>query len=148
MIQFAQYMTCRITGAVRIAYFFPDRPDVPLVREFASKEESDSHIRDMQQGALNFILLEWVHHKRHIATHSTWYADATRKKALEGALRMAGDMVRWNLWQSCREVMSHKADLYAILPSPGNSSFRSSKEKLDEIIAFCEKTISKLQNKS
>ena len=146
MIQFTHYMICKITGAIRIDYCFPANPESHIVREFADKSEAMQHIHEMQQGALNYHLIEWVHHKRHIATHSTWYADADRKKALEGAHRLADDMLRWDLWQSCREVIAHKAMLYAILPAPSNSSFESSRQKLEEMITFCEKTLSKLQN--
>lgn len=145
MITINNYFVCRITKRAIIVYALPDAPEKLIERQFATEDEATERISNEQQGALHHAFHDWIGHKKHIANHSTWYDEQTKRDSLKMLLRIADDMIQWDLFHSCSELMNVKQQLYAILPSPGNSSYVGSRAKLAEMLSFCEERLKKFK---
>lgn len=147
MIRINKYKVCRITGETDIEATLLSPAEQVVERRFVNEQEAIDWIEDEQASELSIQVMNWIHHKQHIAAHSDWYRTPDRKRAMEMVSVLANEVIKYRLHSACVEVLNVKAYLYQILPAPGNSSFETSRIKLDEIIAFCDRKMKRMQLK-
>lgn len=98
-------------------------------------------INKTMYSVLKHQLIAFIQHKEILKSKTTtWATDQNRSEkeiALEKCKRNINHCMQYPMHYMCELVEKLKEDLFLILPEVYNSSYASSKFKLNEIIMFC-----------
>jgi hypothetical protein len=80
----------------------------------------------------------WINHKRVLAKHSKYYKEPDRAKSLSAVyslfLLVKRNCAEYNMQQLINMVLVNEKNLRMILPAPGNTSYKTQEEKLEQLI--------------
>jgi hypothetical protein len=98
-------------------------------------------VNNTMYSVLKHQLIAYIKHKEILKAHAkTWATEQNRREkeiALEKCKGNIDQCMQYPMHYMCELVEKLKDDLYLILPEVYNSSYTSSKFKLNEIIMFC-----------
>ncbi|MGZ8505705.1 MAG: hypothetical protein ACXWW0_00250 [Bacteroidia bacterium] len=136
-----------LTGKVTI-YYQHETASNKVATAYDSYPSTGAALRELRKLETTALLIcveNWVNHKYHIIKNNPAY---NSKMAIVEALRKMDNMLLYclnknaSLDEVCKHVIRCKPHMQQILPHPHNNTYESSRQRMDEILQFCETVVS------
>jgi len=115
-------------------------------RSYFEKSDADNYIYSCKMTYILLLFEKYVNHSQILndtGTNKAFYKTQKRSDSLDKCQRAKRWFQEQDLISICKLVLRLEQDLQNILPSPGNPSFESSKNRMYDIVVFARNEVGK-----